>query len=59
MSGRPMPATRRLLARWDASTNPIFLAAAGQLRMALREDGRTDVADIEPRVPSTSEGEGT
>lgn len=42
----PMPATKALLARWDATTNPIFLAAAGQLRQALREDGRNDVAEV-------------
>jgi hypothetical protein len=48
MSLKKMPATRRLLAQWDASSNPIFLAAAGQLRAALRSDGRNDVAEVDP-----------
>lgn len=45
-SAAPMPATRDLLAQWDATTNPVLLAAAGQLRQALRKDNRNDVAQV-------------
>lgn len=45
-AARPMSATRDLLATWDATTNPILLSAAGQLRAALRKDGRNDVAEV-------------
>lgn len=49
-AARPMPATRDLLATWDATTNPILLSAAGQLRAALRKDGRSDVAEVTPPI---------
>ncbi|GAW50588.1 hypothetical protein PD653_4918 [Nocardioides sp. PD653] len=44
-AARPMPAVRDLLAFWDATTNGVLLSAAGQLRQALRKDGRRDVAE--------------
>lgn len=45
MKDHPLPETQALLARWDASTNPVLLAAAGQLRQALRRDGIRQAAE--------------
>lgn len=52
MSQRDMAATKALLMAWDKSTNPIFLSAAGQLRQALRQDGRADVAATDLVIPT-------
>lgn len=53
-AARPMPAVRSLLADWDRTTNPIFQSAAGQLRQALRSDGRGDVAEVRKPPASTN-----